>query len=224
MPVPKNHSYTPSATLKTLCAGKTVEGKPCKRPPMIGSTFCDSHGGMKQSPVDRFRNKLLQNADFLASTYGLPIEVTPEQALMEELYRTNGHILWLQERITESDAADMIRAMWIGQRTSGYLTPQELEEYAITGQAHLWMQLYLKEREHLLQLTTKAIQLGLTERQVTLQEKVIDQIGEAITGLLINLGVDLTDPIVRQQTYQALTQAAGAAQLVAAPTETGTVL
>ena len=224
MPVPKNHSYTPSATLKTLCAGKTIEGKPCKRPPMIGSTFCDSHGGTKQSPEDRFRNKLLQNADFLASTYGLPIEVTPEQALMEELYRTNGHILWLQERITESDADDMIRAMWIGQRSSGYLTPQELEEYAITGQAHLWMQLYLKEREHLLQLTTKAIQLGLTERQVTLQEKVIDQIGEAITGLLVNLGVDLTDPIVRQQTYQALTQAAGAAQLVEVPTETGTVL
>ena len=224
MPVPKNHSYTPSATLKTLCAGTTLEGKPCKRPPMIGSTFCDTHGGTKQSPVERFRNKLLQNADFLASTYGLPIEVTPEQALMEELYRTNGHILWLQERITESDADDMIRAMWIGQRSSGYLTPQELEEYAITGQAHLWMQLYLKEREHLLQLTTKAIQLGLTERQVTLQEKVIDQIGEAITGLLVNLGVDLTDPIVRQQTYQALTQAAGAAQLVAAPTETGTVL
>ena len=224
MPVPKNHSYTPSATLKTLCAGKTVEGKPSKRPPMIGSTFCDSHGGTKQSPVDRFRNKLLQNADFLASTYGLPIEVTPEQALMEELYRTNGHILWLQERITESDADDMIRAMWIGQRSSGYLTPQELEEYATTGQAHLWMQLYLKEREHLLQLTTKAIQLGLTERQVTLQEKVIDQIGEAITGLLVNLGVDLTDPIVRQQTYQALTQAAGAAQLVEVPTETGTVL
>ena len=224
MPVPKNHSYTPSATLKTLCAGTTLEGKPCKRPPMIGSTFCDTHGGTKQSPVERFRNKLLQNADFLASTYGLPIEVTPEQALMEELYRTNGHILWLQERITESDADDMIRAMWIGQRTSGYLTPQELEEYAITGQAHLWMQLYLKEREHLLQLTTKAIQLGLTERQVTLQEKVIDQIGEAITGLLVNLGVDLTDPIVRQQTYQALTQAAGAAQLVEVPTETGTVL
>lgn len=193
------------------CTSFTADGgRPCKNKALPGYDKCRTHLHSGMSPESEFKKRLVENAKSLSHTYGTPIQTTPEQALMDELFRTQGHVLWLQERITGSNVTDMIQAMWVGQRSSGYLSPTELEEYTKTGGSYLWMQLYLKEREHLTNLSLKAIGLGLTERQISLQEKVVDQIGGAVMHLLQSLGIDTEDVDVRAKAYVALTTAAGA--------------
>lgn len=116
-------------------------------------------------------------------TYGLPTEITPEDALLGELERTYGAVLWLQARISEMDPDALVwgrhQAKQLGLRKLSEEGHEELvaamgpDLYEITLQAGIsaWLDLYLRERTHLTKIAAIAIKAGLEERKIEQAER-----------------------------------------------------
>jgi hypothetical protein len=143
--------------------------------------------------------------------YGAPIEIDAVSALEQEIYRTAGHVSWLQEQIATSQPDMFAKSMWLYARQSGHVREDEIDNWSWKAAQAVWLDLYLKERQHLVRTCTAAIAAGLEERKVKLAETMVEQVGLAITQMLTDLGLDATDPSVRTIAHRALSQAAGLA-------------
>ena len=104
----------------------------------------------------------------LAHQYGVPRSVTPEQALTEELARTQGHIDWLASQLDHRN------------------DPQWLGVYQ-AERAHL-----AKLAQTMAPLMEKAEQ-----QRAVLSERIIDQLQLALTGILGEPGHDANSDAVR---------------------------
>jgi hypothetical protein len=58
------------------------------------ATACKLHGGASPTHV---RAAQRREAERAVELFGLPREVEPHQALIEEVYRAAGHVAWLGE-------------------------------------------------------------------------------------------------------------------------------
>lgn len=79
------------------CKAKSSRtGERCKRYATKGATVCATHGArapqVRRSPEARVKRERAESA---VETYGLPREVDPHEALLEEVHRTAGHVAWL---------------------------------------------------------------------------------------------------------------------------------
>lgn len=66
---------------------------------------CKFHFGSSPSNV---RAAARQEARTLMRTYGIPVEIDPEEALREEIHRTVGHVRWLAEKVATLSDEDVI--------------------------------------------------------------------------------------------------------------------
>lgn len=113
-------------------------------------------------------------------TYGLPREVAPDVALLEEVHRTAGHVAWLHDRVREfEDQNDLVWGKT--KRKTGGEDWGETEEAA----PNIWLKLYQQERTHLVRVCSEAIRAGIEERRVKLAESqgaLLVQVIRAILG------------------------------------------
>lgn len=144
------------------CGATKRNGEPCKLPAGHGtpSKFgrCKLHGGATPSHVKHAR-KL--EASAAVQTFGLPREVDPEVALLEEIHRTAGHVAWLGQKVASLDE----------------------DEVAST----VWHEIYAQERGHLARVAKGAIDAGLAERRVRIAEAQGQMFANALTGILRDL-------------------------------------
>lgn len=144
------------------CGATTRSGTPCKLPAGHGtpSKFgrCKLHGGATPSHV-KHAKKL--EAAAAVQTFGLPREVDPEVALLEEIHRTAGHVEWLGQKIASLDES----------------------EVASTA----WHEIYAQERGHLARVAKGAIDAGLAERRVRIAEEQGRLFAGAIRAILSDL-------------------------------------
>jgi hypothetical protein len=100
-------------------------------------------------------------------TYGSPVKISSEDARVQELWRTAGHVRWLADRVAELEYEVL---------TFG--TTREIEE---TGdrqgtsrvreaKPHLLLDLYQRERKHLVYVSAQIISAGLADRLVRVAE------------------------------------------------------
>ena len=116
--------------------------------------------------------------------YGLPREVDPHTALLEEIWRTAGAVDWLEGKVREQGAEELV---WgVVEQTSGPGAPPLIKESA---KPSIWLQLYRQERSHLVNVCRVAIAAGVAERQVQLAEEQGRMIAIVIQGVLEDLGV-----------------------------------
>jgi hypothetical protein len=101
-----------------------------------------------------------QHAAALASTYGLPIDVEPGDALLGEVRRTAGVVAWLESQIAQFDAE---------QVTTG-----------AAGRTHPLVATFLEERKHLVRVSKDTLDAGIAERRVRLEEEQ----GRLLVGLI----------------------------------------
>ena len=96
------------------------------------------------------------------ATYGLPREVDPHAAVLEEVHRTAGHVAWLYDKIQQ-----------LGEEVEkGSLGDQTLHQFTSMGlKASVWVEMYQTERAHLLKASKSAVDMGVSERQVQLAEE-----------------------------------------------------
>ena len=77
-------------------------GQRCQAWAMAGSEVCRVHGGrapqVKAAAARRLAEQAAQQA---VRTLGLPVDISPTEALLEEVRWTAGHVAWLRSRVQE---------------------------------------------------------------------------------------------------------------------------
>lgn len=166
----------PGRDTKKHCGANKRQGEgTCARPagwgtdhPGIGK--CKLHGGGTQSHKAAAKTEMARQA---VVTYGLPREISPDVALLEEVWRTAGHVQWLGELVQLADSSQLT---------------QRSEQGTVT--ASVWVDLYQRERAHLVAVSKAALAAGIAERQV----RVAEQQGALLAGAVNRIldGLNLT--------------------------------
>lgn len=133
---------------------------------------------------------------------GAESRVSPMQALLEEIERSQLMVRWYETILADKSPEDL---MWVTIRETreggpggGYdLTRQE-------ERAHPALTLLKDERAHLANVTRLAIQSGIEARQLEINEQVADTIITAMIGLARLLGQDPTTPQLKTMMASAL--------------------
>lgn len=180
------------------CAGHSKKtGKPCRKAPVIGAEVCTSHGGAaKQVRAAAARRREAQAAKEAVATLGLPVDISPTEALLEEVRWTAGHVYWLRRKVQELDEA----AGLVNEHGDQIINPGERhaltwgttkvktggEDSGTTQEAKpsIWYALYENERKHLVVVCTAALRAGVEERRVRLAEQQGDLVATAIRRIL----------------------------------------
>lgn len=173
---------------KPRCTGRK-SGSPtqrCRKRPINGGRVCRNHGGsapqVKAAAAARVEQR---RAVLAAETFGLPREVDPHTALLEELHRTAGAVEWLGAIV--ADLKQNVVTWGVTRRKTGG------EDRGVTHEARLnaWAAEWRNERKHLLEVAKVCVAVGIEERRVRLAEDAGRQLAAVIRAVLDRL--DLTD-------------------------------
>ncbi len=168
------------------CGGKRrgadSEGKLCTRPAgwgtgHAGTGRCKLHGGSTPSHTAAGQVALAERA---VATFGLPREVDPRDALLEEVYRTAGAVDWLTAKVRELQSADIV---WGKAEESA-------EDVKYKAAVNVWVQLQQQERTHLVRVCKETIAAGVEERRVRLAEQQGAMLAGAIKAILGDLNLN----------------------------------
>jgi len=120
-------------------------------------------------------------------TYGLSIDVSPTDALLEEVRWTAGHVAWLRARVqeVEQDALIWGRTKREDHGATEFPGINETEQAAPS----VWLDLYQRERKHLLDVCKAAIGAGIEERRVRLAESQGALLASVIRAILDDLAL-----------------------------------
>lgn len=181
-----------------LCGAKKKSGDPCGKPagwgtPHTGSGTCRFHGGCTPNAV---KHAQAVKAETAVITYGLPREIDPHAALLEELHRTAGHVSWL---------ASLIRAF----EKDGDLKQTSFGENGSVDRPSVWVELYNNERKHFAAVAKTCIGVGIEERRVKLAEDQGQIMVEILRGVLSDLGINPASEEARSVVRKHLTLVQG---------------
>lgn len=177
------------------CTGTAKStGKRCERAAIVGGTVCYTHGGNASQVKQAARGRVeRERAEAALATLGLPRDVDPHAALLEEVHRTAGHIQWLEHVVRDLERESLVRGV-----TKQVALPDGGRRVEIAAALNAWVRLYQSERKHLVEVARTAIACGVARRQVELAEHHAQQIARVVTAILTDLGHDLADERTRQ--------------------------
>jgi hypothetical protein len=168
-----------------LCGAPKKDATKCKQPAGAGTDHlgfgrCKYHGG--NSPSHR-NAAARETVAFRHKAFGTPIDVDPGTALLMEVRRSAGIVQWLGEVIaeftTELDLAGGAREARDAVQTLGE-----------QGRAAaVWVDLYFRERKNLASVAKMALDAGVAERQVQLQEEQGRLLANVIQAILNDLNL-----------------------------------
>jgi hypothetical protein len=183
------------------CGAKTRSAGRCGLPAghgtdHVGIGHCKLHGGCTPTQVKAAQNQMAASA---VQTYGLPVEVDPHEALLDELHRTAGHVAWLGMKVQGLEDDSLHGPVGGGEHSHAREEP------------HVWVRLYQEERVHLGRIAKTCIEVGIEERRVRLAERMGELFAAALGRILEQLGVaDHPDaPTVVRRELQVLEGGAG---------------
>lgn len=168
-------------------ARSTTTGERCRKWAMKGQRVCRNHGGAApRSRAAAERRLAEQAARKILETYGRPVDgISPTEALLEEVRWTAGHVAWLRERVQELE----VEALTWGRVEEVDRTSGEFPGLDVTHAARpsVWLDLYQRERRHLLDVCKAAIAAGIEERRVRLAESQGALLAQVIQRILGDL-------------------------------------
>jgi P27 family predicted phage terminase small subunit len=142
------------------CSGNRSRGRGiCHGSVMAGLSTCRMHPG-SNAALKHLAAKLEREP-----TYGVPVQMTAEQVLVNRLWTRAGHVKWLGDRVGELEAAaltwgtDRIVEKWWGEFPGS--------ETVRKAGPHVLLDLYDRESRGLEALAAKIVELGLASRLVT---------------------------------------------------------
>ena len=180
------------------CGAKKRDGNPCGAAPMKGQRRCARHGGKSPQAKKAAERRLAEqeatrNMEKAVRTLGITDkyqDVDPGKALLEEISVTYAHVQWLREKVAELDGDDLAWGKVSHEEGVGPEGP--IDKITEKAEPSVWYQLYLREREHLVKVTTAALKAGIEERRVRLAESQGELVHRVIRGILeaLNLTTD----------------------------------
>lgn len=139
---------------------------------------CRSHKGGPSARAVALANRLVR----AEPTYGTPIKISAEEALVGELWRTAGHVKWLGDRVAELEA----QALTWGQdrkvvRYWGEYPGSEIIEQA---RPHILLELYDRERKHLVHVAAEILRAGLAAQLLRTAQELGTTFGKVVEAIL----------------------------------------
>ena len=172
---------------KQRCTARNQTGNQCKNPAVPGATVCRFHGGAAPQVIAAAQRRIaLAEAQKAAETLGLLIDISPEQALLDEVQRCAGMVAFYQARVGEI-AADSFNGLVWGRTREKHGG----DDYGTTEEAkpNIWLQLFNEERDRLTRTCAAAIRAGIEERRVKLAESQGALIAGTIRRILVRLNL-----------------------------------
>lgn len=183
------------STVAQQCeATAKATGERCARKAIAGGTVCRVHGGAAPA-VKAAAARRVEEAKAAAAvaTLGLRRDISPTDALLEEVQWTAGHVAWLRTKVQELDEqpsrevedSDGELVDLGGQHSLVWGVTKEKtggDDRGTTQEAapSVWYVLYERERKHLVAAASAALKAGVEERRVRLAE----QQGDLVAGVL----------------------------------------
>lgn len=171
----------------------------------LGIGRCMNHGG--KTPTHR-KAAQMEMARHAAVTFGLPREVDPAQALLEEVHRTAGHVEWLRQVVAGLEQGELV---WgLAEEIDRPATDSGGGGVETKHRAgiNVWLQLYGQERDRLARVSKAAIDAGVSERIVSVFEQVGAAYVQVLEGVLDELGLSAEQrvrvPALVQSKLQAI--------------------
>lgn len=175
------------------CAAHTRARQDCTQGAVPGGRVCRMHGGRAPQVLAAAKGRLeRERAERSVSTYGLPVDIDPGAALLEEVTRTAGHVRWLQSIVADLDPQALVWGDKQEQHQEGRGPegPIDVKTSVQAAGVSVWLDLYLRERDHLRRVCSDALKAGVRERQVQLAEQAGERAGTWLRATLASLELD----------------------------------
>lgn len=170
------------------CGAKTKgTGLPCRRAPLRGATRCALHGGLTPQSLAAAEKRLArQEAVAAVAKLGLPVDVSPDAALLAEVQRCAGMVAYYQARVEEVAAQGAEALAWGHTRTK---IGGDDSGTTYEARPNVWLQLFNEERDRLVKASSAAIKAGIEERRVKLEEQQGIAVAAVIRRILSRLNL-----------------------------------
>jgi len=175
---------------KQKCTATSKQtGKRCGNYPAKGAKTCRFHGSANAVSKVAAKKKLEavkaeKRLERAARTLGLSRDVSPSEALLEEVRWSAGHVQWLRERVQELEQHQLV---WGTAQVKDMPLGEEVTSKA---QMSVWVDLYNRERDHLVKVAAAALKAGVEERRVRLAESQGALVADVIRRILNDLGLN----------------------------------
>lgn len=168
--------------VKELCGHTKKDGSTCRQAAGMGTQHkghgrCKWHGGNTPSEIKAQAKAALKRGDLW---YGDPVDITPEEAVLEEVRRTAGHVRFLEEQIATLSSESLL---------TDDLPEDEARTSAVRREEakRRYEYLYPLERAHLLKVCQVAMHAGVEERRVRVAERIGNAMAVVLQGVLRDL-------------------------------------
>jgi len=154
----------------------------CHGTAVADSDSCRMHLGKRTAPVIAEAA-----ARQLVATYGLPRDIAPTDALLEEVRYSAGHVAWLRGQVAALEAQSLV---WgVTEEAEKNATEFAGTDTTRSAAMNMWLDLYHKERRYLLDVTKAVIAAGVEERRVKLAEAQGSLLNDVIRRILARLSL-----------------------------------
>ena len=181
--------------------GEFISMRACQKWPMREAAVCDKHGGAQKAvrakAIARQEEKEIR---MKVASLGIPIQVDPIDALLNDIWETVGNIEFLRQLIQElptHPGEDEVvgenknhQPIW-KHGEAGIYGMTYHQSGLPTGEAkpHVLVQMYNDERKHLVNVTSAAIRLGIEEHRLQLEETRATEVFRAVSLALELMGL-----------------------------------
>lgn len=169
-------------------------GKPCGNYAMRGATVCRLHGGKAKQVQKAAKKRLEENKlrDMLERRLGEPIEVDPVTAILGRIHAKAAEVAWLRNQVQLLSADEDL--VWGTTKvredpTGGVETTEE-------PYVNLWLKLYHEAEKQLVWFSKMALDAGVDERRVRMEEAAASQLVLFANLLAEKLGIKDRDTYV----------------------------
>ena len=190
-------STTPQCSAKSKSTGQR-----CANYAIRGGTVCRIHGGAaKQSKAAAKRRLTTERIQKQLRRLGEPITVDPITAILDRIHAKAAEVAWYRQQIDQlTTDRDLVWGTTKTKDTSNALggSNEIIEEATI----NLWLRLYHDAENQLVQFAKIALDAGVDERRVKLEERAATQLVTFANMIADRLGI--TDRTAYIQTVQSV--------------------
>lgn len=195
---PEYLDHPRNAKGENICGAKKSTGKICELTAgmytdHLGWGKCSFHGGntptLRTSAARYMGGEVIER---MSNAYGLggPVEISPQEALLQEVRRSAGHVGFLQDRINMFEL--------------------NLGTEVLTEAKRELIELYQKERLMLAKIAKAAVDAGIAQERVQLERekgvKLVEVLREVFDGLGLSLEQQRLLPILVPAALRKLTE------------------
>ncbi|UIU47015.1 hypothetical protein [Microcystis phage MinS1] len=182
-------------------------GEQCKRRPIPGGSVCVKHGGgAAQVRAAADARVAARQAVLAVESFGLPREVDPHTALLEELHRTAGAVEWLGAVVADLERDALV---WGRVKETHGTQLEKGTDNGVTYQAgpNAFVELWQRERKHLVDVARECIRAGIEERRVRLAESAGQQLASVVRAVLDRMFGALVDALGQERAVEVTLEA-----------------